>query len=332
MSLSVKMSALDCDHLEAILSAYGLTGSRVSALKSSEDLTVRIDTSADASFALRLCGPDTGTSRLDEELAWLTALRRDTDIAVPEVVSNLAGELVTPWPPPPATPKRFGVVFRWLEGEPIARHMAPEAAASVGVVMARLHQHSRDHTPRRLGSFGGAYRFDANWLSGPTSWWQTRASRDLGDDVFARLVPAVEATATVLRERAASSGNVGIIHSDLHFGNVLILGDGRLGVIDFAGLALGDYLLDAAVTELELLDYDDGIAWVETFRNAYAAQIGAPGFLGESVTLLRVAAGLVFLEWLFSAALPAERSEKSKWVPEVVSRMQVAARSIDSRL
>ena len=305
-----------------LLAEYGLAGAQTRVLKRSENLTLLVYTPS-GRFVLRVSPAGTPLARIEAELSWQDALRRDTELLTARPVANLRDALVTEWRPSPALPARQCVLFEWVAGAPIGAHVSPSLTTRLGTVMATLHRHARAYTPARAGTFVGP-RYDAAWLTGAGSWWSERAVEDLGEQRCAGLTGPIEAVARLLKARGEAHDAFGIIHGDLHPANVLA-GDDGTTVIDFECLALGDYLFDMAVTELELLDEADSDELIRQFRSGYAAATGVPLTTLEPAGLMRVAAGVALIEWLYGRAPPAERTARMRGVPALLTNMQRAA-------
>ncbi|HEX2619503.1 MAG TPA: phosphotransferase, partial [Phototrophicaceae bacterium] len=75
------------------------------------------------------------------ELAWLSALRRDTDLRVPEPAAPIyTGTL------PGVMEPVYAVLFRWLPGEAVSpQTMTTEQARQTGIFAAKLHNHSQSY-------------------------------------------------------------------------------------------------------------------------------------------------------------------------------------------
>lgn len=314
--------------MDDLFAEYGLAGARARVVKRSEHLTLEVETPnapPGAKLVLRVSPPDTPRQRLTEELAWLGALRRDTSLITANPIANLSDALITEWRPSPAVAPRPCVLFEWIEGAPVAAAMSPAAAHRIGATIATLHRHSRGYTASRRAGYVGPH-YDPDWLIGDGSWWSERARADLGQQRCAGLAGPIEAAARLIEARGEPGESYGLIHGDLHPTNIIARDDG-FAVTDFQCLGLGDHLLDLAVTELDLLaaDTDDGVELVRQLRSGYAAELNVPVASLEAAGLMRVAAGVVYLEWLYRRAQPAERAAKMRGVPELLRRMEQAA-------
>ena len=301
----------------SLLARYGLEEAQASVLQHVTDLVLKVEHSGQ-SWSLRVLTADHSRVRLDLELRWLAALGRDTALNIPVPMPNLDGQLVTLWTPPNEMQARPCVLSRWVDGERISRQMDGEAARQLGQLTAQLHRHAREH-PELWNGYPGQ-RWDAPRLLGPASWWMRRAELDLGEE-YERLRPAVAKLANVFTRLGESPEHFGLIHADLHFGNVL-RGASGLGIIDFAEAAPGYYAFDLALTAGELMDYPEGAAYVQAFYEAYrraAAPETAP--LAE-VKIFEIATGLAFLTWVYGLPEGETRQDKLRWVPGLLEAME----------
>lgn len=244
------------------------------------------------------------------ELEWLSALSKDTHLEVPEPIKNKDGEFIT------QLSDRNALLFKWVDGEPVSQHMSVDIAAKIGELIAILHEHTRHYKPT---SFVGPV-YDANWLNGKTSWWKTRASTDIGDEKFKELSPTVEGLAKHMNTLQTSE-YFGLIHSDLHFGNILV-DDRKTNAIDFDGCALGFYAFDIALTEWEFTDYDNSEELTKTFRQSYKYNSGQA--ISKDASLFRIATCVAFLEWVFTSPNPKVREEKMGWVKSTLEDIRKA--------
>src|SRR6476620_3437749 len=109
------------------LAAYGLDGARLTLLRHQNNTTFRVDAPG-GPYVLRINRPQVHTVvTVESEMAWLGALRRDTDLGVPE--------------------PRGCVLLRWLDGRFSDRRLTPAQLRRVAVLEARLHEHAAHWTP-----------------------------------------------------------------------------------------------------------------------------------------------------------------------------------------
>jgi Ser/Thr protein kinase RdoA (MazF antagonist) len=297
------------DYIQQALSAYGLRDATVTPLRHLGNYVAKIEHEGEI-FGLRICVPETKHERLQVELEWLSALSKDTSLAVPLPITNTNGEFIT------KLSDRNALLFKWVDGEPVSRHMSIDVAAKIGELMATLHEHTRHY---KSANFVGPV-YDAAWLSGEASWWKTRASTDIGEEKFKELSPTVEGLAKHMNTLQTSE-YFGLIHSDLHFGNILV-DDGKANVIDFDGCALGFYAFDIALTEWEFTDYDNSEELIKSFRQSYKYNSGQA--ISRDASLFRIATHVAFLEWVFTSPNPKVREEKMGWVNSTLEDIRKA--------
>ncbi|TSA88013.1 phosphotransferase [Deinococcus detaillensis] len=303
--------------LAPLLARYGSAHAQISVLQHVGDLVLKVETVGQR-YSLRVFTAGSDETRLKLELAWLSALACDTELNIPLPLSNLDGCLITHWTPPHETEARACVLSNWIEGERASRQMGIPSAKQLGHLTAQLHQHAR-HYPKLWQHYTGQ-RWDAERFYGPNSWWSRQAPRDLGEH-HQTLIPAVSALKAALARLGEKPEHFGLIHADLHFGN-LISGPLGLGVIDFAEAAPGYFAFDLALTAGELMDYPEGEQYVESFYAAYQ-QAAAPytGALNE-VKVFKVATGLAFLAWVYGLPEGPKRQDKLRWVPNLISKLR----------
>ncbi|WP_019504870.1 phosphotransferase [Pleurocapsa sp. PCC 7319] len=101
------------------------------------------------------------------------------------------------------------------------------------------------------------------------------------------------------------TNNFGIIHSDLHFNNILIDSTGQLAIIDFDEAGFGHYWLDIAVTFDEFYDYDEADTMIEQFINGYKA-VRNIKFDSTTMKMFRGLSATLYASWIFAP--------ENKWV------------------
>jgi Ser/Thr protein kinase RdoA (MazF antagonist) len=177
------------------------------------------------------------------EMAWLAALRRDTDLVVPDPVQTLDGSLLTVAEAEHVPTPRICVLFRWVEGRFIDKGLTPAHLEWVGALMGRLQMHAMSFeraewfVRSRVDSMGpgvGAaiVRVFAD-VYPPEDVW-----------VVAEIIARVTGVLNALGEGADTFG---LIHADLHQENYLFH-RGEARAIDFDDCGYGNFLYDLAVT------------------------------------------------------------------------------------
>lgn len=293
--------------LKTVLAFYHLGSADTKLLRDYDDLVYQVK--AERVYALKIYSPTISYRRLTSTVEWLTALRRDTDLLVPKPVFNKQGNLIS------QLENRCCVLFEWLEGEPVSRNMSPEVAEKIGEIMAKLHLHAVNYCPN---SYTGD-RFNYNYFFGSASWWQTKAKERLQND-YKSLIPAIEIAKRLISSIEESPEQFGIIHSDLHFSNV-ISNEEQYAVIDFGECGMGYYLIDIAVTESEFKDYDSADELISAFKVGYQ---NCRGYFPdhENIKTFGVISSLLLLEWIFESESDRVWQDKAQWLPEIIKTIK----------
>ena len=109
----METSVQQYQRLHGILRHYHLKISHLEILQSHGSLVARVET-PDTAYVLRICYPMTPLERVQEELNWLFALQRDTDLVVPSPVANEQGAFITSWTASELDSLPHGVLFKWV--------------------------------------------------------------------------------------------------------------------------------------------------------------------------------------------------------------------------
>ncbi|WP_407540567.1 phosphotransferase [Deinococcus radiomollis] len=269
-------------------------------LRTLGDAVARVETPL-GPYSLRVNLP--GSEERQQELHRFLALAAAAGLRVPVPLPDLQGRTISPM-----REARTAVLASWIDGEQASRQMSLALAAEVGRVTARLHA-----LQSRPALWHGP-RLDADWLRG---WWQAQAPAHLSPADVNRCLPVVEAAANWLDGR---SSELQVIHADLHFGNLLALPGGEVGILDFGDCALGHPAFDLAMTEGEFMDYPDAPALIGAYRGAYSEVSGKnyPLLAREFMTACTATS---FLEWVYGSENEDVRTQKLKWIPGLLKRL-----------
>jgi Ser/Thr protein kinase RdoA (MazF antagonist) len=230
--------------LEA-LGHYDLEVRRVRLLAHDSNATFRVDT-ADGTRVIRvgIAGPVGHSAQtVASEMAWLDALARETDIAVPRPVPNRSGEFVTVARDPGVPEPRNCVVLTWLPGKLVDRVMSPSTMAGLGALAAGLHAHGATFSPGE----GFTRRYDRVFpYSEDNVLFDTR-HRDLMPPGRAAVFETARRHVGEAIAALAAAEPPRLIHGDLHRWNVMVHRD-RLSPFDFEDMLWGWPIQDIAVT------------------------------------------------------------------------------------
>lgn len=255
----------------AALAAYDVPAPRLIPLHHIENTTFRVLAADQLQYVLRIQRPGgLPPAAIRAEVQWLTALRQDTALAVPEPVLTRDGSLLAIAETAGVPDPRLCVLFRWMEGRFFDKRLTTQHLERIGVVMAQLHEHTAHWQPPadfvrgRVDAISNEARREL-WLPSPLA--ATSGSVHPTDADVERTV------ALVSEHCSAQDGNIvartlaqirrvfcqlgegkavfGLIHADLHQNNYFFR-QGAPQVIDFDDCGWGHYLFDLTVTLSEL--------------------------------------------------------------------------------
>ena len=255
---------------QAALGRYPLPVGRLTFLTHGENTTFRHDSTA-GKHLVRVHRPHrhgrnvSSAAAIRSELAWLRALREDTDLAVPDPLAALDGAPTVEASAVGET--RICSVLRWMEGRIREASAHPVHLRRLGDAMARLHDQADAWTPPpdfvRI-------RWDHETFFGDIMVYGETPARDCWALLPAEVRTRFEAVEARMAEITPVVGGVGLIHADLHLGNALFYrGDVRL--IDFDDCGTGDRLYEIAVALWELRDRPDYASFRDALVSGYRA-------------------------------------------------------------
>lgn len=282
-----------------------------------QNATFRVDAPG-GRFLLRINRPgNRSEAEIESEMAWLAALRRDTELQVPEPVATSDGRLAVTVDDPGVPGPRTCALLRWIDGRFVNRRLTPRHLARMGANMAALQAHAAAWTPppgfvrwRLDGLTAEARRASVTGPDGPTP---ARIPDDRDAERAVDLVGsllsadeariagrAVEAARWAFGELAALDGSQGLIHGDLHQENTLFTGD-VAAAIDFDDCGWGFCLYDLAVPLSELTERRRFPALRAAMLDAYARTRPLPPDADRIIDALIAYRGLQLIAWILES-------------------------------
>lgn len=289
------------------LGGYPLVAPELRFVAHGENTTFRVDAMAVDGrdrFLLRVHRPARHGQRLDSaaavgsELDWLTALRADTALSVPEPFRTTDGRLTTTAASKDVPEPRVCSMLRWMDGRVHAAVPRPVHLRRLGSVMARLHNHAAQW---RLPPGFARIRWDWETFFGDTMVYGGINAADVWDlipgDLRWRFDRVASRMQRVMTQLGDGADQVGLIHADLHLDNALFWRD-DVRVIDFDDCGFGYWLYDIAVSLWELRQRDDyeqfRAALVDGYTQHRPLPPGGLAHLDDFVATREVAFGLWF--------------------------------------
>lgn len=256
--------------------AFGLDVGDLSLLSHSENVVLAVTDTAGERFAMRLHRPGYNTrAEMESEVQWVQSLG-DFGVPVPAAVPLAdGGGHYTPVDVGGIS-HQVGVV-RWVDGEPLGGPLTaggPEMVGHyrrIGELAAQIRAHANawqipDGFARR--------RWDADALVGEAPLWSRFWEVDLLTDAQRSLFSAArDRLVDVLGAIPLDGDHFGLIHSDLHLGNVMAAPDGSLTIIDFDDAGFGYFVHELTVALHPMLGedlFDDCLAsMIEGYRSVH---------------------------------------------------------------
>jgi Ser/Thr protein kinase RdoA (MazF antagonist) len=254
-----------------VLEEYDLNVKWVKFMMVETNTMFKVQSFEGENYVLRIYSDEETTLTENQtEIFWLQALLRETEIKVSEPVARKDGDFITVADVPGVPGEKRCVLFRWVPGRVLEKHLDAANYFKLGQVMARLHDHA--DTLRPLPSSIRPKRWDRvfyypdepvvyntapyQYLFPPDCISIIEQVISLADDEFARLYAD--------QERQI------IIHGDLHYWNVH-LHRGQLYVLDFEDVMLGYPVQDVAVTLYYGRDRDEYPQLYAAFKDGYTS-------------------------------------------------------------
>lgn len=250
LTIRVQRTIFNAQDLKQLLQAnYYFNGGvhcRLIKAKSSDSYDVWADNQR---FILRIYRHGTRSlSEIEGEVNLLNYLH-EMGMIVPTPVMlggrNPTGSSVLPINAPEG--ERYAVLFRYIEGTPLQNVLKPQTAAVLGGTVAQLH--------RTLDKLTISYDRPI-WNSDTLLRDPLRGLKSAGLLAQrARDLAYLHRITSVLRTKMAdlpyTKPDYGLIHADLNLSNIIVLRDGKIGLIDFDFIGEGHRAYDLSIFHFE---------------------------------------------------------------------------------
>ncbi|GER90220.1 homoserine kinase [Dictyobacter vulcani] len=249
---------------EAALTQYDIGSARLTLVSHGDHAVFRVTSYTKAGLITPESTPQTDNGRfalhlwwLDgfarslwlSELQWLQALRRETELLVPEPVLNRAGAWMQTVQVEDIEQECICILLRWVPGRSIDSGLTPTLFERVGTFMARLHQCARTFVPP---SDFVRPRWDWQQVLGEQTvldpdFASTHCDGLIGDREYQILSDVAELSRDELKSIPTTADYYGLIHGNLQQNNYFFY-KGHVSAIDFHNCNWNYYLFDIAIT------------------------------------------------------------------------------------
>ncbi len=229
------------------------------------------------------------------ELMWLTALRQDTDIIVPDVLCATDGSTVKTITATDLDKPRHVAVYSFLPGIEPPEDQLVSGFERLGEISARMHLHSRAWTPDP--AFDRHFWTPATILDDQLNWgrWQD------GVGIKGEVQTLLSRLEDVVRRRLAGlprdRERFGLIHADLRLANLLVDGD-TTSIIDFDDCGFGWYLFDLASALSFLEERPDVPELIDAWLTGYRKLAAIPADIEAELPTLIMLRRLALIGWV----------------------------------
>ncbi|ASA24051.1 phosphotransferase enzyme family protein [Paenibacillus donghaensis] len=239
------------DARNAALSAllhYDLEWTNIRFIQSSDTITYKIETSSTGSYLLRIHREHLTKPEICSELVWLQALNQHDALKVTEGVLARNGESVVEIGDEQGLRKTRVTLMHWIDGELAEEPLSVDCVQQIGRLTARLHQAAAVFLP-----LAGFVRptYDANHFRRQMVQLEQHYPCFLTEKAWTNYRNAAELVLQELGLMTPTPANFGMIHADLHLGN-LVFDQDTPYAIDFARCGYGYFLYDMAAVLLGL--------------------------------------------------------------------------------
>jgi Ser/Thr protein kinase RdoA (MazF antagonist) len=284
------------------LAAFPIEAGEPEPIAMAENVTFRVRDRSGAAYTLRLHRPGYNSlEELEAERAWTGALA-EAGLSAPRGVRTRDGRWYASVYIPHTDETRHVGLTGWTEGEVLSDVIerqgpasAPGHFARLGAVTAALHNQAAAWTPP-----AGFVRhaLDRDGLMGESPFWgRFWDSRALDAAERGLVLRTRHALARALDRLGTGPDLYGLIHADLHPGNVLVNGE-ALSVIDFDDAGFGWRPYDIAVA-LFYQQHTDHFAEVrDAYLAGYRAVRPLPRALADLIPMFLLVRGLALIGWL----------------------------------
>jgi Ser/Thr protein kinase RdoA (MazF antagonist) len=280
----------------------------------------RLDSAAGEKYIVRVSLPEERELvEIQSEMAWLAAIRQDTDLAVPEPMPTRSGALVTTATAPGVPEARHVVVFSWLSGPDLAEWLSEANMYKLGLLTARLHDHADQFQPPDgfwLKTYDKTFPFNEELVL-----FEEGENNPLTPASQAVFWEATSRVDRVIESLNRDPGGLRVIHADLHQWNVKVY-QGRLSALDFDDCMWGYPVQDIAISLYYFQDLEAYPAYRQAFEEGYCSLRPWPVDDPETLETLIAGRGLVLANYIITDPNPDYRAMATDYLNRMETRLR----------
>jgi Ser/Thr protein kinase RdoA (MazF antagonist) len=311
------------------LRAFPIRVGEVAFVTISENVTFRVTDAEDGErFVLRLHRPGYHSfEALSSERIWTRALAQ-AGIGVPPPVNAVDGRDYVPVAIEATGERRWAGLARWIDGQILGDVVSAEPDMSaieghfgrLGALLGVMHNQASAWTPPPAFT---RHALDEHGLMGEAPFWGPFWDHTiLSPGERTLLLATREKLHAALIRLGKAPETYGVIHADLHPGNVVIDGE-RLAVIDFDDAAFGWHHYDLAVALVFYQDHANFAGFRDALIAGYRAVRPLPEAAVGLLPMFLLVRNLVQMGWLHQRpeiATPADYAAAKASIVERAER------------
>lgn len=226
---------------KAALDAYPFRVAKLDFIHHGENATFKVTDTRGRCYLLRILRADYHSlDAITEELSWLARIAKTGLVKAPSPVKSRRGRLVEQAEVAAVPQPRYCCVFRWIEGRFINKGLRTRDMHELGALIGKLQNQTLKTKVRHRRYWTAEGLVGKNPKFGSIDTLKGVRAKD--QLVITRSRKQVLRKLRRFEMRYPSK--LGLIHTDLHFGNVLRATTGRLCPIDFDDCGLGFHAYD----------------------------------------------------------------------------------------
>ncbi|MCS7464309.1 phosphotransferase [Paenibacillus doosanensis] len=230
------------------LRQYELEWNSIRFIQLSDTITYKIETTASKSYLLRIHSERMNKEEIRSELVFLDELKNVHGLLVPTGIKSLNDSDILECATKEGFKEPLVTLMNWVDGEHLNGKCTDDHLYSMGAMMGKLHVASTrfvaPHDFMRPHWGINSLRTDIQKL-------ERYYPRFLSTNAWSLYQSAFDKIAYQLEVMHPTDQNYGLIHADLHTGNI-VFNNGQPYPIDFGRCGYGYFLYDMAGALLEL--------------------------------------------------------------------------------